>query len=218
MKPISANARWFALTGTACLALVLILATGCERVAPVRTLPSWVRGIYIPTFKNKSFEPQIEENATRLTQEAFLADGRVDIVPKSEADLTLVVEIQDWQSMTTNTTGEHVATDDDVTLIASAKLFEPFDNKEPLADLGTIKVTTRFNVDTRSIEYIPEPDRKDQLLRALAQQILYKTITGFPTNLRDLPPGVTVPQYRSPESIEGGDVLKPRKSEDSSQP
>jgi len=74
------NSRPLALAAALAMSLLMLLTAGCERIAPIRTLPSWVRGVYIPVFKNKTYEPQIEEDATRYTQETFLRDGRVDIV------------------------------------------------------------------------------------------------------------------------------------------
>jgi hypothetical protein len=194
--------------------LALLAATACERVAPIRTLPSWVRGVYIPVFKNKTFDPALEETATKLTAEAFLADGRVDIVPKSDADLTVVVEITKWDERASGTSGDKITDRNEYSLTASIKLFEPFDadkpGAEPLADLGRIKVDTEFNIDARSTFYVAEPDRKEQLLRALADQVLYRTINGFPTNLRNLPPGATLPEVKGPETIKTNDVLEPR--------
>src|SRR2546426_6873593 len=77
--------------------LPLFGAIACQRIQPVRTLPDWVRGIYIPMVQNKSTEPGVEEVVTRLAQEEFLADGRVRIVPKEQADLQLVATIKEWR-------------------------------------------------------------------------------------------------------------------------
>lgn len=204
------------LGGLLALAAILTLAGACERVAPIRTLPSWVRGIYVPMFKNTSFEPAIEEVATRLTQEAFLTDGRVDIVPKGQADLALVVEITDWTSRSSNTTGQRISAFDEITVAATAKLYEPFDMSKPLADLGPIRVNIGANVDPRALGYEAEPDRKERVLRSLADTIRDRVINGFPVTLRDMPAGVTLPSVSSPEALSGApeSVLAPRAGED----
>src|SRR5689334_18333586 len=116
------------------LFLILLLGAGCQRVAPVRTLPSWVRGIYIPVFKNSTVEPGIEDVATRLTQEAFLNDGRVDVVPKDRADLVLKVEIINWRAETARTRGDYIGRTSDVTLTVGIKMYDPFDLDKPMAD------------------------------------------------------------------------------------
>lgn len=213
MNRTSLKAR---LTGLLGLTLILVLAGACQRIAPIRTLPSWVRGVYIPVFKNKTVEPEVEELATRLAQEAFLNDGRVDIVPKTQADLTLVAEIVGWERKAGRTSSDHIAYTDDITVVASVKLYEPFDMKTPLADLGLIRASMPFRVDTRSVGFEPEPDRKEDLFRSLAGVIVGKVITGFPANLRDLPPGASVPNVRTPQSIQPDDVLAPKSTSDMS--
>lgn len=195
------------------LALVLavgLLTTACERITPIRTLPSWVRGVYIPVFKNRTYEPQIEEYITRYTQEAFLADGRVGIVPKEQADAIVKGEIVEWHIENAGNAADHVMDREDVTIVASVKLYEPYeeDDQKPLADLGKITFRTTFNVDTRSINFDPEPDRKTLAMRSLAQQIMQHTITGFPAQAGTTP-GVPMPEYRSPESIPRRDVIEP---------
>ena len=194
--------------------LSALVVGSCERIAPIRTLPGWVHGIYVPMITNKTYEPAIEEYATRLTQEAFLADGRLDVVPKKDADLTLRAEILQWETMTTGTTGDHIADRQDVRLVASLKLYDPFDEETPLADLGLIVVSSNNQTDTRSIYFDPEPDRKHAILEQLAQRIVYQTIDGFPLELRNLPEGIVLPEIQRPESVEENKVYQPRSSED----
>jgi len=203
------NSRPLALAAALAMSLLMLLTAGCERIAPIRTLPSWVRGVYIPVFKNKTYEPQIEEDATRYTQETFLRDGRVDIVPKKDADVVVMVEIMAWNGRASGNSGEHIVNRESQTVTASVKLYEPFAT-EPLVDLGKVNVRADFYIDTRSTEYTDEPTRKEILLRALADQILFRTINGFPVNLKNLPAGTLVPEFKNPESISTGDILSPR--------
>lgn len=207
--------RTLPLAGLLGLLLILTLATGCQRVAPIRTLPSWVRGIYIPVFTNQTYEPQLEETATRLTQEVFLTDGRVDIVPKEQADLVLKVTLLDWAAETVRTRGDYIGRTDEIVLAYNIQLFDPFDMEHPMADLGRFRLSTAFNIDIRSNRYEPEPDRKERLLRQLAEQILLHVLNGFPASATGVTPGSAVPQFRTPESIPMDDPLQPRPEQES---
>lgn len=209
--------RSSSLAGLAGLLVLAILTAGCQRVAPIRTLPSWVRGIYVPVFKNETYEPEIEELATRLTQEAFLADGRVDIVPKAQADLVLKVDILDWQAETSDTRGDKIAKSDDIIMTVGIKLYDPFDLERPMADLGRFRITSGFNVDTRSNRYAAEPERKERLMSSLADQIVARVINGFPVAPAGVATDTNVPQFRTPETIQMDEVLKPRPEEDTPQ-
>lgn len=202
------------LAGLAGLLVILAAAGGCQHMAPVRTLPTWVRGVYIPVFRNMTYETQIEDLATRLTQQAFLADGRVDVVPKEKADLVLKVELLRWDVETIRTSGDYIGRTSEVTLTIGVKLFDPDNMQEPRADLGQFRLSSAFNGDTRSTRYQPEPDRKAQLLTMLANQIVTRVINGFPATVPDLPPGTAVPQFRTPETIQMNDVLKARPEQD----
>ncbi|MEN6627613.1 MAG: LPS assembly lipoprotein LptE [Candidatus Sumerlaeia bacterium] len=160
-----------------------VAASGCERIAPVRTLPNWVQGVYVPIVKNTSYWPGIEEDATRKIQESFLADGRVGVVPKQSADIILQVEIGEWRVRTSGTSGDDIADRTEYTLTAKVQLFEPL-AEQPLATLPPIVVRRDYNTDSRSIDYDPEPDRVDDMLRNLGESIVRATITGFPATMQ----------------------------------
>ena len=184
----------------ACSALLLAAfifagATGCERITPVRTLPAWVRGVYVPMIKNKSYEPGLEETATRLVQEQFLFDGRLDVVPKHQADMIVVAEIVDWRGREAGSSGDRVSNDEEVTLTASVSLFEPYNMETPVATLPPITIVRSFNIDTRSVDYEPEPDRKREVLENLARAIVDNTITGFPVQLGAVNTGPALPAF-----------------------
>ncbi len=173
------------------IALVIILAAAlagvaCERVAPVRTLPSWVRGVHVPMVVNESYEPGLEETATRLIQEALLADGRLDVVPANSADLVLRARITDWRRRTSGTSGDDIADRYEYRVTAQVELFEPRVD-EPMASLGDVMVLRSFNSDARSVDFVPEPDRRRELLRELAERVVAQTISGFPAELRRVP-------------------------------
>jgi hypothetical protein len=200
--PKRALAAWTILIAAA------LFSAGCERIAPIRTLPSWVRGIYIPMAENVSFEPAVEEQTTRLTQEAFLADGQVDVVRKADADATLRIKITDWQRRGAGTSGDRITSSNRITVTATVRLVEPFNEDSIIADLGSVTAFQNFNVDTRSVRFIPEPDQKDQLLRALANQIVQKTLSGFPASVA--PYGNAAPPPTMPEDIRSQDILRGR--------
>lgn len=186
---------WRSCTALLLAVFALTALTGCERVTPVRTLPAWVRGVYVPMIKNKSYEPGLEEQATRLIQEQFLFDGRLDVVPKNQADMIVVVEIINYRGSSAGSSGDQVVTDEMVQLTAHVSLFEPYNMATPIAVLPPIEVLRRFNIDTRSVDFEPEPDRKRELMERLALSVVNSTITGFPVQLGTTPVGTALPSF-----------------------
>ncbi|MBI3735076.1 hypothetical protein HY256_00995, partial [Candidatus Sumerlaeota bacterium] len=148
------------------LALALTAAGSCTRVYPVRTLPSWVRGIYIPMVMNKTTEPGIEEIATRQVQEEFMADGRVNVVPKSQADLQLVAVIKSFRTQVDSYDNDRIARRKEVLITSELKLYDPEvdpfkPDQEPIANLGTILTRYRYSGDLRSVNVLTEDERND---------------------------------------------------------
>lgn len=180
---------------------VLMMAVGCERVAPVRTLPNWVHGVYVPMIKNKSFEPGLEEIATIKTQEAFLRDGQLRVVNEQNADLTVIATIKEFLAETSSTDGDDVAERTRNYVRASVALYEPFERDEPLAVLDDVIVVMEANTDPRSSFYSAEPDRVDTIMERLGTLIAIRTISGFPSDLRDLPPGVKAPRLPKVDAV-----------------
>lgn len=183
------------------------MLSSCERIKPVRTLPSWVRGIYVPMFKNATTEPGLEEVATRATQEEFLADGRVDIVRKADADLQLRAEIKEYRISVYQEGDDDIPEDNVIHMVTSVRLYDPFDDETPVADLGDIFTVYRYNSDPRSVSYDVEPDVKRRILRLLGRQIVAQTITGFPVALRGQGEDAPRPKTIQPASA-GGDIFR----------
>jgi hypothetical protein len=186
-----------------------LLAAGCERIAPVRTLPAWVRAVYVPMVQNQSYEPAIEEQATQLTQEAFLAEGQLDVVDKRDADAMLLVSIDDWRIGPGGTSGDKITDAHIVRATASVRLCEPHDPDSVIADLGQVRVMSQFLTDPRSVRFVAEPDRKEAVLREMASRIVFQTLNGFPTKVVPYGQGGKGPAV-SPYDVQTGDVLRQR--------
>jgi len=78
---------------TAALALVaLLLAGGCGYTVG-GTLPSHIQTVSVPIFRNTTREPGVESLITRAVVEAFSTNGRLKVVPRSQADAVLDGEV-----------------------------------------------------------------------------------------------------------------------------
>jgi hypothetical protein len=157
-------------------------------------------------FGNDTAEPGLEEVATQLVQEEFLADGRVRIVQKRDADLIVRATIKDYRLLNDSLSDDDIPDRLEVVIVTDLKLYDPLDPDEPLANLGEILTERTFNSDPRSSRYVVKPDMNRDTLQFLARQIVDRTITGFPTHLRDIPDGVTIPNQSGPIRAEETDV------------
>lgn len=185
-------------TAAGCLMLAAAAAlAGCQRVTPVRTLPNWVRSVYIPMVQNHTGEIGIEELATQLIQEEFLADGRLRVAPKERSDLQIAATIIGYDETNWGLDSDDIARRRMINMTVRVLLLDPtddpFDPQHVIADLGELYVRSPYNSDTRSITYTVEPDRHYQAMNLLANLVVQQTITGFPVEIRGLPEGSRVP-------------------------
>lgn len=204
------------------LSLTLLLAAAlatasCERIRPMRTLPNWVRGIYVPMAQNKSTEPGLEEVLTREIQHQFLSDGRINIVQKGQADLQLVTVIKSYRRVAEDVDSDDVTRRQQILILSEVLLYDPtvdpFDpQQKPVARLRDLNTQYLVSIDPRSTNYIVEPDAREGAMGMVARQVVNETITGFPTELSGSDTGTKLPQLKLPDRGVQGDVFRNKRS------
>ena len=76
---------------------LLLSSCGYHLVGYGSALPSHIRTIAIPVFKNASFEPNIHRDATDAVRRAFVSDSRLRVVNTNKADLLMRGTLTDYQ-------------------------------------------------------------------------------------------------------------------------
>lgn len=173
----------------ACAAALAVVATlpGCaSHVNRERTLPKSIRTIYVPMFLNRSEEIGLEEQATILTQEQFLADGRLEAKGPKDADAIVQVTLKKFiydVKGTDNDFAEFV----EVTMRAGIRIERNEPGRPLIGGERTVEAKSFASVDKRSISFEPEPVWKERLLRELARVVVQETMTGDYTTDTDPP-------------------------------
>jgi len=166
---------WFAAAG-----LAVVLAGCASRIPPRRNLPEWVQKIYLPIFKNETSEPGLEEVGTRLAVEEFLADGRLEIVSKSEdADLIVDVTLVDYSEGVQGFERDRFPSHSALNAVARVELYEPSNRKVPFARLNNAIASHSYTSDYRRIDMTLDVDAREALMRKLAWAIVGQVLAGF---------------------------------------
>ena len=76
---------------------LLLSSCGYHLAGYGSTLPSHIRAISIPVFKNSSSEPNIQRDATDAIRRAFISDGRLKVTDTSKADLLMRGTLTNYQ-------------------------------------------------------------------------------------------------------------------------
>ena len=85
MKPKKKN-NWLLSFSISCF---LFSGCGYHLVGMGSSLPSHLKTISIPVFKNTSSQPEIHRELTSAVLEAFISDGRLKVAKKGNADLVM---------------------------------------------------------------------------------------------------------------------------------
>lgn len=80
------------------LALLFVcVAGGCAGYQLGNTLPPGIKSVYIPTFLNRTNEPEIEVRTTSLAIQEFRRDGSIRVVDAEHADARLEVTLLSYE-------------------------------------------------------------------------------------------------------------------------
>ena len=85
MKPKKKN-NWLLSFSISCF---LFSGCGYHLIGTGNSLPTHLKTISIPVFKNSSSQPEIHRELTSAVLEAFISDGRLKVAKKGNADLVM---------------------------------------------------------------------------------------------------------------------------------
>ena len=117
----------FKITGMTAVAALALLFSGCASYHLGSSAELPFKSIYVRPAANEGFAPQAQSVLSGQIREAFIRDGRLQLVAdEAEADAVLEVTITDYsRSSAVRDSGDTVrATDFDLRLEASASLYD----------------------------------------------------------------------------------------------
>jgi len=70
------------------------LFTACSDMPSKKAIPDDIQKVSIPVFINKTGQPSVESLLTKKVVQDFIVDGRLQVVPKEQADAELTGTVQ----------------------------------------------------------------------------------------------------------------------------
>jgi len=104
------------------LLLLLPLAGGCMGYRLGTTLPPGIRSLYIPSFVNRTGEPELEVATTRAAIQEFQKDGTLRLGSEGGADAYLKVTLQEFRLEPLRFSGDQAKTTSEYRLVIIAKV------------------------------------------------------------------------------------------------
>lgn len=159
-------------------AICIVFSSGCSPVVRNRTLPVSIRTVYIPMIRNTTQQPGFEERFTVAFQEEVLADGRLDIVSRRQADAIVDIEVAQFGNPPVALDPDQFAGTKVYKVEARMKIIQNIPGRPLIGGLRDVEAEYVFNDDPRATAFNPEPYEIDQLARVFARECLLELITG----------------------------------------
>ena len=162
--------------------------SGCATVTPpTRTLPSYIKRIYIPEFKNTSRLPGAQAELTPLVVDEFLSDGRLDVVQNERADVRLEGRIKSFRDYSSATSGDRFPLVNTMEMECVVELWDPYD-RDRVAPIARYHVpaTIQYFSDTRRSTEETDTEARERLMRQMAKNIVSTVIYGTPESPKPL--------------------------------
>jgi hypothetical protein len=160
------------------LLFALLSLTGCQISTRVRTLPEEIESVYVPMFLNITSKPGLEELATRASIEAFLADGRLDVVSPQLADVVVQGIIQDFTDEISSAESDDFPMMNTMNARVTVKLYSPDDRLNPLHSFKTFVVSRSYVSDLRRSTLVIPDDALDGFMDAIGERVVLEVLTG----------------------------------------
>ena len=158
--------------------LLILAVTGCQFTSRIRTLPEEIQSVYVPMFINNTYQPGLEELATRATVEAFLADGRLNVVSPREADVLVQGIIQEYTDQASGSESDEFHMMNTIDARVLVKLYAPNDRLNPINVYKHFTVSRSYISDVRRMDLtIPEDAIRD-LMEAVGERVVLEVMTG----------------------------------------
>lgn len=152
---------------------------------PARTLPTYIKRIYVREFKNNSRMFGAQADLTLYVNDEFMLDGRLDVVQSERSDVRLEGKIKFIREEPNGFGSDEFPLISVMQMETVVELWDPYD-PDRLVPLY------RFNVPT-TIQFISDPRRsisetdteaKERLLRQAAKDIVATVMAGAPSPLK----------------------------------
>ena len=139
------------------------------------SLPSHIRTIAIPVFKNVSPEPNIHRDATDAVRQMFIMDGRLKLVGTSKSDLLIRGTLTDYHLRAVSFSDKDVADEYIVRLGVQVEAYDRIKKKTLLNQKFTTKWDYRATsgvIDSESARFIALKEAYDDLGGRLVSVII----------------------------------------------
>jgi hypothetical protein len=121
---------------------------------------------------NKTYEPGLEELVTNAFAAELLADGRLEVTRKAQADTIVRITLYDYQETSDSFENDNVEDRREIRLRVGMDLFDPKDLEHPVLQVPAFTVRFTYASDYRSYSSELDVNARQRLGETAAMQML----------------------------------------------
>ena len=160
-------------------ALAVLVIGGCAYTPSPALLPSHLKTIAIPVFRNETTEYNLEQEITQAVIDRFVTDNHLRVVGEREANAVLRGSIVEYKNAIFGFATGNEATEYRVTIAVSVLLKDQVKNRELWSESRLIKTSNYFVVDVPGQPARTELDGRKDAISKIAEEILARTVEGW---------------------------------------
>jgi len=148
---------------------------GCSSYRLGTTLPANMKTVFIPTFKNSTYQTGIEMDITNEVIQRFRIDSNLQPVSREEADTMLIGEITGWDRQVLSYVGNTEETVEEYRLYVNARItFKDVRNGKVLISQQAVRGKTDFFIEgtLADSEEIARPDAYEDLATQIVDAVV----------------------------------------------
>ncbi len=157
----------------------LLGAAGCTDVAIRPGLPAYMSKLAIPTFQNRTGEPNLENELTQQLTQDFLVDGRLSLTDPDQADAvlqgTIIKYVKEPLLLDVHNTPQQYK----LRMVLHLALKDTQAGKSLWTEDGFEDSTTYYVANTLGIPAETEQDARRRLIQQISRRIVARVIEGF---------------------------------------
>lgn len=159
---------------------IFIISCGYHLVGTSSSLPEKLKKIYIPTFKNNTSQPEVEERLTDAVSKEISRRGIFQLVRNvEEADGILNGEISQFDLIPVNLDKDGRALEYQIIVSLKASLTSP-DEKETFWQNDNFRFYERYPIDISSTDYFDKLyEVVDEMSLNFAESLVTTILEGF---------------------------------------
>jgi len=168
------NRHWTTILGVV-LVFTLAEISGCGPYRLGTTLPAHLRTVFIPTFKNSTYQTGIEIDITNEVLQRFRVDGNLEPVSAEEADTVLIGEITGWSRQVLSYRGDTEESVEEYRLYIAARItFKDVKNGKVFISQQEVRGKTDFFIEgtLADSEELARPDAYEDLATQIVDAVV----------------------------------------------